>query len=142
MTKNWAIAIGINHYDHHPEFGLQYAVKDAGLMRDFLVNQAGFPADQVICCQGEATERRELTYPTCDNLVRLINRDLHPSRLVYIYYAAVLGISFPGVAVPLVAPGIFLAFGIPTLGFGWWRFWCEDSLSLLPFLIFSLSPRA
>ncbi len=81
MTKNWAIAIGINHHDHHPELALSYAVRDAELIRDFLVNHAGFPADQVICCQGEATERHQPTYPSCDNLVRLINRELHPNRI-------------------------------------------------------------
>jgi formylglycine-generating enzyme required for sulfatase activity len=40
MAKNWAITIGVNKYDRLQE--LQYAKRDAQLMRDFLVNEASF----------------------------------------------------------------------------------------------------
>ncbi|NEP04191.1 MAG: hypothetical protein F6K25_06480 [Okeania sp. SIO2G4] len=40
MAKNWAICVGINHYDNMPT--LQYAQRDAELMRDYFLNDAGF----------------------------------------------------------------------------------------------------
>ena len=40
MAKNWAIAIGINRYDNLPM--LNYAQRDAELMRDWFLNEAGF----------------------------------------------------------------------------------------------------
>lgn len=80
MGNNWAIAIGINDYDHHPERQLKYAVRDAELMRDFLCATTQFAADQVVLCQGFEANRGSRTYPTCDNLLRLL-RDLHPDRL-------------------------------------------------------------
>ena len=40
MAKNWAICIGVNRYDNLSD--LKYAVQDAQLMRDFLLNEAGF----------------------------------------------------------------------------------------------------
>ncbi|GGA54193.1 GUN4 domain-containing protein [Okeania sp. KiyG1] len=40
MAKNWAICVGINHYDNMPT--LQYAKRDAELMRDYFLNEAGF----------------------------------------------------------------------------------------------------
>ena len=40
MAKNWAICVGINYYDNMPT--LQYAQRDAELMRDYFLNEAGF----------------------------------------------------------------------------------------------------
>ncbi len=40
MARNWAICIGINDYDNMPD--LQYAERDAELMRDYFRNEAGF----------------------------------------------------------------------------------------------------
>ena len=40
MAKNWAIAIGINHYDNLQP--LSYAQQDAAAMRDYFLNEAGF----------------------------------------------------------------------------------------------------
>ncbi|MGD1704019.1 GUN4 domain-containing protein [Dapis sp. BLCC M229] len=40
MARNWAICVGINHYDNMPT--LQYAQRDAELMRDYFLNEAGF----------------------------------------------------------------------------------------------------
>ena len=40
MTKNWAIAIGVNQYENMPT--LKYAQRDAELMRDYFLNEAGF----------------------------------------------------------------------------------------------------
>ncbi len=40
MAKNWAICIGINNYNSMPN--LKYAQRDAELMRDYFLNEAGF----------------------------------------------------------------------------------------------------
>ena len=40
MGKNWAICIGVNQYDNLPE--LKYARRDAELMREYFLGEAGF----------------------------------------------------------------------------------------------------
>ena len=81
MANNWAIVIGINHYDHHPERQLQYAVPDAQLMCDFLCTHAGFARDRILLCLGDQEYKTSPTYPTYPTLLRLLNRDLHPDRI-------------------------------------------------------------
>jgi formylglycine-generating enzyme required for sulfatase activity/uncharacterized caspase-like protein len=81
MTNNWAVVIGINHYEHHPERHLQYAANDAQQLSNFLTNHAGFPLDHLVLCLGDEEYKGSQTYPNCSNLLRLLNRDLHPKRL-------------------------------------------------------------
>jgi WD40 repeat protein/uncharacterized caspase-like protein len=81
MANNWAIVIGINDYQHHPERKLKYAVNDAQKMSNFLSQQTGFGEAHVIRCLGDATHQGSSTYPTCSNLLRSLKRDLHPDRL-------------------------------------------------------------
>ena len=81
MARNWAIVIGINDYQHHPERRLNYAVNDAQKIGDFLSNQAGFDEEQVIQFLGDEAHRGSSTYPTCSNLLRSLKRDFHPDRL-------------------------------------------------------------
>ncbi|MGD1804773.1 caspase family protein [Dapis sp. BLCC M126] len=45
MAKNWAICVGINDYDNMPT--LQYAQRDAELMRDYFIDEAGFEKENV-----------------------------------------------------------------------------------------------
>ncbi|NES91609.1 caspase family protein, partial [Okeania sp. SIO2B9] len=40
MAKNWAICIGINNYNSMPN--LKYAQRDAKLMQNYFLNEAGF----------------------------------------------------------------------------------------------------
>lgn len=81
MANNWAIVIGINHYDHHSDKRLKYAVSDAQLMYGFLCNYAGFTSERTVLCLGDEKYRNTPTYPTYSNLLRLLNRDLHPNQL-------------------------------------------------------------
>jgi uncharacterized caspase-like protein len=81
MANNWAIIIGINHYEHHPERQLKYAVPDAQLIYDFLSTQAGFDPEHILLCLGDEAHRTSPNYPTYATLLRLLNRDLHPSRI-------------------------------------------------------------
>ena len=81
MANNWAIVIGINHYDHHPERQLKYAVPDAQLICDFLCTHAGFARDRILLCLGDEEYKTSPTYPTYPTLLRLLNRDFHPDRI-------------------------------------------------------------
>lgn len=82
MAQNdWAIVIGINEYEHHPERNLRYAVNDAQAMQDLLCNYARFPADQVFLCLGQQTERGQNTYPNTSNLYRWLQRELQPDKI-------------------------------------------------------------
>jgi uncharacterized caspase-like protein len=81
MSNNWAIVIGVNHYEHHPERKLRYAVRDAEHLGDFLCQSAQFESGNVIHCLGEETRRGERNYPSCSNLFRILNRDLKPSNI-------------------------------------------------------------
>jgi uncharacterized caspase-like protein len=100
MANNWAIVIGINDYQHHPERRLKYAVNDAQRMGNFLTLQAGFDTEKVILCLGDQIYRDSATYPTCDNLLRLLKRDLNPNRLDKIsrlwFYFSGHGVSHNG----------------------------------------------
>lgn len=79
MVKSLAIVVGINYYEHHP--GLRYAVQDAKLMADFLCNYAQFAADHVKSYLGDREHKGELDYPTYSNLLRVLERDLHPYNI-------------------------------------------------------------
>jgi len=81
MVNSWAVSVGINYYEHHPEGRLQYAINDAQRMSDFLTQSAGFPSDQVILCLGNENSKGDVNYPTCSNLIKLLRRDLHPNQL-------------------------------------------------------------
>ena len=82
MAQNdWAIVIGINEYEHHPERNLRYAANDAQAMGEFLRDEAGFPEKNIVLCLGEPQYQGQPTYPTCANLLRWLNRELHPSKI-------------------------------------------------------------
>ncbi len=81
MTNSWAVVIGINYYQRHPERQLKYAVQDAQLMNEFLCNYAQFPKDHVILCLGDKAHRDTSNYPLCSNLLGLLTQDLHPDRI-------------------------------------------------------------
>ena len=80
MANNWAIVIGINEYEHHPDQNLRYALNDAQAMQAFLCNHAGFPEDQVILCLGAKQHQGQSTYPTLGNLILWLDRKLHPDN--------------------------------------------------------------
>ncbi len=73
MAKNWAICIGINNYDNMPT--LQYAQRDAELMRDYFLNEAGF--EKVYLFTDNSPEINDAgkpfnSQPTCGPLNRFL----------------------------------------------------------------------
>ena len=68
MGKNWAISIGINKYEFSQS--LKYAQRDAQLMREFLVKEAGF--EQVFFFSDGSPDYKGLpTRPSFVNLKRV-----------------------------------------------------------------------
>lgn len=80
MANNWAIVVGINHYEHHPERQLKYAVPDAQLIYEFLSTQAGFAPEHILLCLGDEECKSHRNYPRSD-ILRRMSRDLHPNRI-------------------------------------------------------------
>ncbi|PSB41561.1 peptidase C14 [filamentous cyanobacterium Phorm 6] len=81
MSNNWAIAIGINYYEHlHESKHLKYAVRDADSVKNFLCNQAGFCPDNVVLCSDNSEpigKRKEIpTHPNRSNLRRLLRDEI------------------------------------------------------------------
>ncbi|MDZ7994454.1 MAG: SUMF1/EgtB/PvdO family nonheme iron enzyme [Nostoc sp. EfeVER01] len=71
MAKNWAIAIGINHYDYLQP--LNYAKRDAQLMQEFLGNEAGF--ERIFFFSDDSPELAgKSTRPTRTNLLRVLRQ--------------------------------------------------------------------
>jgi uncharacterized caspase-like protein len=82
MAQNdWAIVVGINEYEQHPERKLHYAVNDAQAMQEFLRDHAGFPENKIVLCLGESQYQGKSTYPTASNLAVLLDRKLHPNQI-------------------------------------------------------------
>ncbi|WP_427157748.1 SUMF1/EgtB/PvdO family nonheme iron enzyme [Aliinostoc sp. HNIBRCY26] len=71
MANNWAIAIGVNHYDYLQP--LNYAKRDAQLMQNFLRNEAGF--NQVFFFSDDSPDvGGKSTRPTRTNLLRILRQ--------------------------------------------------------------------
>ena len=71
MAKNWAIAIGINQYDHLQP--LNYAKRDAQLMQEFLGNEAGF--ERIFFFSDDSPDvAGKSTRPTRTNLLRVLRQ--------------------------------------------------------------------
>ncbi|MBE9041044.1 caspase family protein, partial [Oscillatoriales cyanobacterium LEGE 11467] len=71
MAKNWAIAIGINEYEHLSR-PLEYAQRDAQMMRDWLQNRAGFEKVYYYADNSPKIGNTS-TRPTYSNLLRLLD---------------------------------------------------------------------
>ena len=72
MGKNIAISIGINKYYGLKE-PLKYAKRDAKLMQEFLLNQAGF--EQVLLFSDDSPDFRGLSTLPLGNILKAILRD-------------------------------------------------------------------
>jgi formylglycine-generating enzyme required for sulfatase activity len=75
MANNWAIAVGINDYEHIPKRNqLQYAVSDAEQIGQLLRSQEDF---EVLLCTDTSEPRRNLpTQPRRSNLRRLLKEGI------------------------------------------------------------------
>ena len=84
MANNWALTIGVNHYEHlHQSRYLNYAVGDAERIKEFLCNQAGFEPDNVLLCSDNSepiSSRQIPTRPTRSNLRRLLLDEIQNAK--------------------------------------------------------------
>nr|WP_290221031.1 caspase family protein [Trichocoleus desertorum] len=98
MVNHWAIAIGINQYQFLQP--LRYAQQDAQALRDFLVEEAGFPAEQCLLFTDTSSTRAErATYPTQGTLQAWIDdlcqQFVQPGDLVWCFFSG-YGASYQG----------------------------------------------
>ncbi len=98
MAKLWAIAIGINQYQYFQPLG--YAQADAEGIRDFLVQQAGFPEEQCLLMTDSSIPMGDKpTKPTKNNILQLVE-DLaasswQPQDKVWFFFSG-YGINYEG----------------------------------------------
>jgi uncharacterized caspase-like protein len=77
MANNWAIVGGINNYKFLPNASLKFAGQDALAIRQFLCEEAGFAADQVLRCGDGAADHREATRTV---LRQILLNELHRAQ--------------------------------------------------------------
>ena len=77
MSNNWAIVVGINAYKFLPNASLKFAGQDALAMRQFLCEEAGFAAHQVLLCGDGAEVSREATRAV---LRQILLNELHRAQ--------------------------------------------------------------
>ena len=77
MANNWAIVVGINTYKFLPNASLKFAGQDALAMRQFLCEEAGFAAHQVLLCGDGAEVSREATRAV---LRQILLNELHRAQ--------------------------------------------------------------
>ncbi|MEO1428715.1 MAG: caspase family protein [Cyanobacteria bacterium J06633_8] len=71
MAKLWAIAIGINQYQYFQP--LSYGSADAEALKNFLVEQMGFPEEQcLLMTDSSAPMGDKSTLPTKNNILQLL----------------------------------------------------------------------
>ena len=72
--QNWAIAIGINYYEHlSKDKHLKCAVQDAKAVQEFLCEKAEFSANNTLLCFDDSQPLGHiLTRPTRTNLRRIL----------------------------------------------------------------------
>jgi hypothetical protein len=91
-ANNWAIVVGVNHYDFLPEASLRFAVKDALAMKAFLCEEAGFPEKQVLLCGDGSSGTRKATRPILrDILLHQIQHAKNADNLWFFFSGHGLG---------------------------------------------------
>lgn len=86
MSNNWAIVVGINHYQFPELRSLKFAMADALAMESFLCEEAGFKSDQVLLCGDGSDGKPEATRSTLrDILLHQIQRAKQADNLWFFF---------------------------------------------------------
>lgn len=98
MANYWAIAIGINQYQHLQP--LMYAQRDAQALRDFFIREARFPSKQCFLLTDSFLRRnRTETSPTRESIEACIARTcqqrLQPNDFLWCFFSG-YGMRFEG----------------------------------------------
>jgi hypothetical protein len=96
--RQWAIAIGINHYQFFQP--LSYAQQDAQGIRNFLIQEAGFPPEQcILLTNSSAPVWSKTTQPdrtTIRNwLELLVQQYVQPGDVLWFFFSG-YGVSYKG----------------------------------------------
>ncbi|NJO41330.1 MAG: hypothetical protein HC865_11960 [Cyanobacteria bacterium RU_5_0] len=76
--QNWAIVVGINHYEHlSKDKHLKCAVQDAEAVKAFLCKSAGFPSNNILLCSDRSPSLGNIsTRPSRTNLRRILQEEI------------------------------------------------------------------
>lgn len=90
MANQWAIAVGINHYEHFQPLG--YAQQDAQALRNFLVAEAGFSPERcLLLTETSPSVLGKPTYPSRKNILgwldHLIRNLIQPGDLLWYFFS-------------------------------------------------------
>ncbi|MGG6294879.1 caspase family protein [Leptolyngbya sp. AN02str] len=90
MKNYWAIAVGINQYQRFQP--LFYAERDAQLIQQFLVQEAGFPAGQVhVLGDSSPNGKADAAYPSrlniLESLTDLCQNRLQPDDVLWVFFS-------------------------------------------------------
>lgn len=90
MANSWAIAIGINQYQHFQP--LMYAQRDAQVFRDAFIKDAGFPAQQCfLLTDAVVGMNRTETIPNRNSIQACIahtcRQRLHPGDVLWCFFS-------------------------------------------------------
>ena len=118
MKNHWAVTIGINQYQFFQP--LSYAQRDAQALRNFLVGEAGFSAEQCLLLTDTSLPIQGYsTYPDRETIQRWINQlcqqYLQPGDLLWCFFSG-YGVHYQGqdYLMPIEGhPADVLSTGIP-----------------------------
>ncbi|MBL1177539.1 SUMF1/EgtB/PvdO family nonheme iron enzyme [Pantanalinema sp. GBBB05] len=82
MANNWAVCIGINHYEYlSPKKQLKCAVRDAEQVYKYLCAEASFAPDNVLLCTDTSESLGRIsTRPSRNNLIVLLTEEIQRAK--------------------------------------------------------------
>lgn len=98
MKNFWAIAVGINQYQHFQPLG--YAQRDASMVHHFLVEEVGIPADHcILLTEVSPTINPHAVYPSGtairQAIAQLCQQRIQPGDIVWVFFSG-YGICWQG----------------------------------------------
>ncbi|TVQ22621.1 MAG: hypothetical protein EA367_03635 [Leptolyngbya sp. DLM2.Bin15] len=90
MKNFWAIAVGINQYQHFQPLG--YAQHDASMVHHFLVEEVGIPADHcILLTEVSPTINPHAVYPSGTTIrqaiAQLCQQRIQPGDIVWVFFS-------------------------------------------------------
>ncbi len=83
ITDKWAVIVGIDNFANFPDNSLRYCASDANTLRDFLINEAGFKKNHVLCLTNEQATTRQIKHL----MTELLPNAIRPDDLVLTYFS-------------------------------------------------------
>ena len=87
IVKKWALVIGVDHYQDKRFGNLQFCGADAQALRDVLVRQGGFPADQVLLLNDQQKPDRRPLRGYVEQSLKALLAQAGPQDLVLVSFS-------------------------------------------------------